>query len=126
MRATAVFRLRLTKPAHVRRATATLRDNATTISLAWPAIRALAFDSPRRDRQSPGAVCGRNGRDFAKATSRDEDRTRCIPSVSGTLTKWTVTCRGAARKFQIPTSKLQRIFKCQAPKASCRLQLLGF
>src|SRR5438093_8965336 len=29
------------------------------------------------------------------------------------------TCGGAARKFQIPTPKFQRIFKYQAPKVFC-------
>src|SRR5947199_5231966 len=33
------------------------------------------------------------------------------------------TCGGAARKFQIPTSKFQRIFKYQAPKGFCPIAI---
>src|SRR5438067_11463299 len=116
-RATAAFRLRLTTPAQRRRATATLRDNATTISLAWPAIRALAFDSSRRDRQSPGAVCSRNGRDFASATSHDEDRTRCIRDASETLTNGAYMWRRCAKVPNPNISAIGRI-RCgeQAPE----------
>src|SRR6266540_4485182 len=85
MRATAVFRLRLTKPAQVRRARATLRDNATTISLAWPVFRASTFHWPRRDQQLQGAACGRKRRGSASATTRDNGRTRCIRDASETL-----------------------------------------
>src|SRR5436190_22873218 len=90
MRAITVFRLRLTKPAQHRRVTAALRDNATMISLGWRVSCVSAFDSPRRDQQSQGAVYGRSCRDSAGATIRNEARTRCTQDASKTFTKWSV------------------------------------
>src|SRR5215831_5693821 len=90
MRATAVFRLLLTKPPQWHRATGALPDNATKISLAASGFRASVFDPPPQDQPSQALVSGTTHRGSATVTIHGDGRIRCIRAALETWGKWSV------------------------------------